>query len=150
MPQTLLERQADEMKRVVRHLTPYSFPKGNIEDETDLLPLKNRAIVVDGYDVSLTLSESDFDSYMVESLQIQGVYTPFLPFYVVCKVARAFLGEAGLSHADFVKNNRKIYCWTARRKGGKTLKPKAPQLKYEGFTYSMLKPGQLNLYGSKD
>lgn len=152
MQQKTLEEHAKELRRVCQHLVPYSFPKHDIREEEDLIPLKCRQIIVDGYDVSVNMSFSDFEKYQIENVQIQGVYTPFLPLYVVCKVAKAFLGERNLSCTDFVKNNRKIYNWMVRRRGNKTLKPSSKYMsgEFEGFSYTILKPGHLNLYETTD
>lgn len=146
-----LERHADELRKVCQQLIPYSFSEVDANDE-DLLPLKTRQIVVDGFDVSVNMSFAGLDKYRTESIQIQGVYTPFLPLYVVCKVARAFLGGKNLSCTDFVRDNRKVYTWIVRRRGTKSLRTttKSSKGECEGFAYTILKPGHLNLYETKD
>lgn len=143
-----LRKCVDEMKRISDLLIPYTYPKVDFEEEYDILPLKCRTEIIDGYDLSLNYSRADFKKYQTDSLQIQSVYTPFLPFYVVCKVAQAFLGTQHLFYIDFMKNERKIYCWTVRFKNGRAISStsKATPSSFEGLKYNVLKPGSVNLF----
>lgn len=142
-----LSQHVEEMKRLSDQLVPYSFPNVDFEEECIIIPLKCRTVTVDGYDMSVSYSKSDYQKYMVESVQIQSNYTPFLPFNVVCKVARAYLGSEHLSYVDFMKNQKKIYCWTVRKKRDKAVPPskKSRPGSYEGFDYRILHPGPSDL-----
>ena len=148
MKMMTLDEHVNQLKKVCNQLIPYSIPKGTIEDELDLLPLKSGVIVVDGYDISVNLSISDYEKYSTETIQIQGLFTPFLPFFLVCKIAKAFLGEENLSYAEFIRNNRRIYSWIVRKRGNKILKPagKVSWDEYDGFKYAITNPGFANLY----
>lgn len=129
-------------------LIPHTFPKVPFEHEQDVLMLKQRRITVDGYQITLCLSRADYGEYYLDSLQIQNTSSPFLPFNLVCKLGRAFLGEQNLSYVDFVKDNRKVYCWTLRVRDEKPLPPskKSQKSSYEGFEYSILAPGAVDLH----
>lgn len=138
-----LEQHVAELRDLAKTLMPYSFPKVSVEDDAEVIPLRTRQLVIDGYDVAVTFCISDYDKHHLESLQIQGVYTPFLPFALVCKIARFFLGSEHLSYTDLVRDNRKIYCWTIRRRKGRVvpLTKKVSHDSYEGLTYNVLKLG---------
>lgn len=145
-----LVQHVEEMRRLADHLVHLSHPNVEFVEEHEIIPLKCRTIKVDGYEMSVNFSKSDHKKHIIESLQIQSVYTPFLPFHVVCTVGRAYLGSQHLSFVDFMKNNKKIYCWTVRKRRGKALPISSKSLPgyYEGFEYSVLQPGMVNLYGS--
>ena len=143
-----LEQHVKEMKELAKTLIPHSFPKVDTPDDQDIIILRTRQLLVDGYDVvvAFCISEYEEENYELQSLQIQGLYTPFLPFSLVCKIARLFLGSESLSYMHFVRENRKIYCWTTRWQEGK-LAPLTKEVNadsYEGFTYNVLKLGNSN------
>lgn len=129
-------------------LIPHTFPKVPFEHEQDVLMLKQRRITVDGYEITLCFSRADYDDYYLDSLQIQNTSSPFLPFQLVCKLGRAFLGEENLSYVDFVKDSKKVYCWTLRVRDEKPLPPskRSSEASYEGFEYSILAPGAVDLH----
>lgn len=144
MPITL-SQHVNELRNLAKTLIPYSFPRVNVDEDKEVIVLRTRQIIVDGFDVVVTFCISDHDKYHLESLQIQGLHTPFLPFSLVCKIARAFLGSQHLAYADLVRENRKIYCWTVRKKRGKIVPVKKPSSdSYEGLTYTVLKLGNSN------
>jgi hypothetical protein len=143
-----LNHHIKEMKGMAEMLVPFTFPQASILDEQEVLLLKQRNITVDGHDLFLCYSKADYDQYFLESLQIQSYYTPFLPFAVVCKLGRAFLGHNNLSYVEFIKNSKKIYCWTLRSRDGRSLLPDqiTKSGSYEGFQFSILQPGSVDLF----
>jgi hypothetical protein len=144
MPITL-DQHVAELRSLANTLMSYSFPKVKIEEDQEVITLRTRQLVVDGFDIAVTLCMSDYDKYQLESLQIQGIHTPFLPFSLVCKIARCFLGAQHLSYTDIVRDNRKIYCWTIRKRRGKVVPiKKLVSSTYEGFSYNVLKLGKSN------
>lgn len=133
---------------MARLLIPHTFPLASFEDEQVILPLKQTVITVDGYDVVICLSAADYDKYILWSFQIQSVYTPFLPFNVVCKLGRTFLGGKHLAYLEFAKDGKKVYCWTLRRKGRKTItasNDSEPET-FEGFEFVRLNPESVDLH----
>ena len=46
-----LDKTVSEMKNLGKILIPYSYPNKNAQDETFLTVLKQREIVIDGYDL---------------------------------------------------------------------------------------------------
>ena len=80
-----------------------------------------------------------------------GQVSPFLPFVVICKMAKTFLGDAHLSLVELFKGNRKVYCWAVNvTHDGKPVRSpyssKVEECSYEGFSYSYMQPSQVNFY----
>jgi len=138
-----LRKHVNDMKKMANMLIPHTFPLVDYEEEMDVLILKQKSFAVDGYEVVVSLSRADYRKYHLVSLQIQSGSSPFLPFNVVCNLARAFLGPKYLSYVEFLKGGKKIYCWTVRiTPEGRFLLPSKetePSV-YEGFEYNVVNP----------
>ena len=104
-----------EMKSFGEFLIPYNRPKVTQQDEDEVNFLKAREAIVDGYHLVLYYSKSDWDTHYLEVVQATGRYTPFLPFSLVCKIGKRFLGDQQLSYLDSVSGNKKTYCWTVAK-----------------------------------
>lgn len=144
-----LEKTVEEMQRLAEMLITHTFPLVSIEEEQEIVWLKQRQIKIDGYDISVSLSKALYpDNNGIDSLQICSVRTPFLPFNMVCKVARAFLGDDYLGYAEFFKRGCKTYCWTLRYQLDIKIPPtdRSEEAEYEGFEYRVLPRGCGNLY----
>ena len=111
-----LEKIINEMRALADHLVPYSFPIVDYSEEQDILVLKQRTIVVDGYEIIVCLSKSKYEQekYYLTTLQIQSNEFPFLPFYLVCKLGNIFFGEEHIAYVDFLKGFSKVYCWVVQ------------------------------------
>lgn len=143
-----LSQHVTEMKRMGEMLVPVTYPKVPFRVEQDILVLKQRVFIVDGYEVSVTYSKADYyNEYFLESLQIQGACTPFLPFVVVCKIGKYFFGTDNLAYIEFFKGVKKVYCWSIRTKNNQIIPPgDAAKLRdYEGFSFHILREGALDL-----
>jgi hypothetical protein len=118
-----LKDHVKEMRGMAEMLTPYSYPLKSKEDESDIACLKQRNAFIDGYDVGLLFSIASCNSHKLESLQVFGHYFSFLPFSLVIKIGRVFLGDEGLyltevqsSKSGLVDDGmRNIYVWTTHR-----------------------------------
>ena len=132
----------DEMRAAANQLVDYTTPKASKRTEADIDCLKQRRIVVDGYEIAIHFSCADYDVCRIESLEIVGVYVPFLPMYLVCKVASLFLGSCELKYAESFKRGRKVYIWTiAIDKRGRPIRVTKDDLQtcsYEDFVFSYL------------
>lgn len=148
MGENILAETVRSMKNMGSYLVPYTFPRVDFKIEQDVLLLKQRQIVVDGYDVLVCFSKADYGEYFLESLQLQASYAPFLPFTVVCKLGRAFLGKESISLIEFLRNTKKVYCWTKKQRDGRPLPPdkKTKPGSYEGFEFNILQPGTVDLF----
>ena len=152
-----LQEHVREMRGLGEVLIPYNFPKAPAEWEDTINILKAREIVVDGYSVVVHYSKGMYDesdnapAHYLETLQVLGKNSPFLPFHVICKLAKSFLGGHGLSLVEIFRENRKIYCWTLTVDlNGKPMpspfEGDIERCNYEGFEYGMLQPDQVNFH----
>ena len=134
-----------EMKATAAVMIPYSYPRVDAFYEDFIYPLRIRESVVDGYPLFVYFGIADHGHHTLETVQVFAKHTPFLPFSLVVKVARAFLGRKNLSLIEQHRGTRKIYCWTVYRDtdGDSTQAPfKMPSEKcvFEGFEYSYMMP----------
>lgn len=142
------------MRNVGEQLIPYNFPKGDVHLEDELNFVKTKEVIVDGYEIILNFSKSDYTSanppHFTETLQIIGKNSAFLPFNMVVKLARRFLGNQHLSLLEILKDNRKIYCWTVclDKRGCPIEQPnegRSLAMKFEGFEYEYMDPQKVRL-----
>lgn len=146
-----LGKHIEEMRGLGEVLVKYNFPKAPSEWEDDLNVLKMRELIIDGYYVLAHYSKADYGDHFLETLQVLGKNCPFLPFFLVCKLAKRFLGERELSLLEFVRDNRKIYCWTLTldMENNPIPSPFDPEVKrcvYEGLEYGYMQPSQVNFH----
>lgn len=140
-----------DMREFGEKMIPYNVPKGKKENEEDIGIFKSRNIVVDGYEIRAYYTISDFDSHRTEILQLWGVYAPFLPFTLICKLAKEFLGDSHLTLVEMFKDDRKIYCWTVNvDSDGKPIESPyevdVEECMFEGLNYLYIDPSQVNFY----
>lgn len=143
-----LTETVKEMKGLAEILVPYTFPRVDFRTEQEILVLKQRTQTVDGYEVTMCYSKADYGDYTLQSLQLQSAAATFLPFVLVCKLGKVFLGETNLSYIEFIKNNKKIYCWTTKSQGDRLLPAdqRSHPGNFEGFQFNILCPGAVDLY----
>lgn len=153
----LEQRPIDEvvvsMRRIGERLISFNFPKvpASLLQEDDLVIFKKRSVIVDGYNIDIHYQKSDFEEYLTETLQIYSQYSPFLPFNVVVKLAKKFLGGHDLSLVEIYKDGRKIYVWTVYLdREGRPLKfpfdfP-VENCDFDGITYSYMQPTQVYIF----
>ena len=141
----------EEMKGVGDILVPYNWPQNDPKLENDLNSLKTRFAEIDGYNLVVHFSRADYKTHYLETLQVMGEKAPFLPFCVVARLGRKFLGSHHLYLVELIKDNRKIYCWTVHLdKTGRPIPPihkqKTQYCEYDGFSYYYLNTNQVNFY----
>ena len=146
------DKEIINLKRLGEMLMDYNYPLGVRSDEDILSPLKTGSFCVDGYDVIIHYSKADYNRYYLESIQIMGKDIPFLPFFLVCKIARRVLGDKALSFIEFLSDSNKVYCWTRSiDKVGNLVYPHrddecSDECSYEGFNYTCIKSNEVNFY----
>lgn len=150
-PHKSLDIFVKEMRSFGEFLIPYNFPKASPLNEDDISFIKTKGIVVDGYNLVVYYSKADKDNHYLEIVQITGKYIPFLPFSLVCKVGKRFLGDKCLSYIDFIKNNRKVYCWTVvldkeNHPTSSLYNNSIADCSYEGLEYRYLDRSKVNFY----
>lgn len=142
------EKVVAEMRAVGEVLVKHSFPLMPGDAEEDISILKTREMLIDGYEVTIYYSKSEYPSHILETFQIFGQRVPFLPFHMVTKIARKFLGESHLSLVEVYVNNKKLYIWTKTSNKEGTSKPTLEEAaipaEHEGFKFHRLNPRQVN------
>lgn len=149
-----LDIVAEHMRNIGEQLVPYNHPQADASLERDLYVLKTRELFIDGYWVMLHFNKADYKTHFLETLQIFGKKTPFLPFNLVVKLGRKFLGGHHLSLYEALRDKqdlRKIYCWNVMLdRQGRPIQfaPQETQLlTFEGFCYTYIQdPKLVNLY----
>lgn len=146
------DEEVAEIKTFGEFLIPYNFPQVPPEEEEPINYIKPREIRVDGYNLIVHYSKADYGTHYLETLQVLGKYSPFLPFSLVCKIGKKFMGDQYLSLVELYKDNRKIYCWTLiLNKNNKPIPGPYQQddtehCTYEGLEYRCVSPKQVNLH----
>jgi len=146
-----LDDLVEDIKKVGDMLVPYNWPQNDPRLETELHKLKSRIIDIDGYTIKIHFNRGDYESHYVETLQIMGEKCPFLPFCLVARIGKKFLGDHNLYLVELMKDNRKIYCWSITLdKQGRPIDPqirgKTEECQYDGFKYQYIYPSQVNFF----
>ena len=146
----LVDNKLDNIRNLGEQLVPYNFPL-SIGAEEDINILKKMELEVDGYSILVYFNKSRYNGYYLETFQILGKNTPFLPFSLVVKLGCRFLGGHHLSLVEFYQENRKIYCWSLcvddqGKPMSSPLDNDSLPCKYEGFEYLYMNPNSLNFY----
>lgn len=133
-----------EMRSMGDYLARIRNPEMLLDDEEQISVLKSREIVVDGYDVLVHYGKVLSNGRLIECLQCQGRIDPFLPFFLVFKIARKFLGDKHLCFIDTYIDNKKVYCWTLKTDwDGNPLAVRDGVIEvvdFEGMSFSYLDP----------
>lgn len=138
-------------RNLANNLVPLNFPMGPVELEYYLSPLKKGEAQVDGYSVVFHFNRALYKDHYLETFQLYNKYAPFLPFYLVTKLAKKVLGGHLLSLVEFYQDDHKIYCWSVclDSRGRPIASPSKEKCKtkiFEGFEYMYMTPEQLNFY----
>ena len=154
-----LHHAIDTLRNAGDHLVPYNYNPNNsdlspeeVKETENLIGLfKNSVCEVDGYTVHLHFSRADYGSHYMETCQINGEHTPFLPFNLVVKIGQTFLGSYHLSYIETVRKGTKYYCWTVCvDHQGHPLPWQYPtkmsKKDYEGFVYNEVHPSEVNFH----
>ena len=99
------------MKKLAKSFVNLTFPHSKGDDQ-DLVLLKSSDVLIDGDTVIIFFSTSDYTDHLVKTFQIYPKNHSFLPFHLVCKMAKKFLGEQHVSLLEVFSNNKKLYCWS--------------------------------------
>jgi hypothetical protein len=147
-----LEEIVKNMRSVGKMLIPYNYPQAPLNFFIDDLEIfKEREIAVDGYSVIIHYQKADYGDYFLETLQVYNRLGPFLPFFIVLKVASRFLGPTNLSLVELLKDGKKIYCWSlALDKNNETIEIPyeiiGEECVFEGVKYTYVNPTEVNFY----
>lgn len=145
------DEKIENLRNLGERLVPYNFPLGKIEDEYYISALKKSEAVVDGYTVIFHFNKAKYSNHSIETFQVYNKHAPFLPFFLVAKLAKKVLGSHFLYLIEFYQDDKKIYCWTVclNERGipiFSPMKEKSEVKVFEDFEYFELNPDQLHLY----
>lgn len=107
-----------QMKGMAELLAKKSFPTVSPMDEEEISVLKQRIITLDGYEVTIYCSKSSHNGITLDTVQIYSRNMSYLPFRIVCKVAKMFFsiepGFMDISDSRLLgtPEYRQIYIWT--------------------------------------
>lgn len=152
LEQRPIDEVVESMRKIGERLIPFNYPKVPPPlHEEDLVVFKKRSIIIDGYNLDIHYQKSDFEEYLTETLQIYSQYSPFLPFNLVVKLAKKFLGGHDLSLVEIYKDGRKIYIWTVYvDHSGKPIKfpfdIPVENCDFDGITYAYMQPTQVYIF----
>jgi hypothetical protein len=137
-----LQEEVASMRRMSEMLSCFSYPVKELQDEIDIYPLKTRTLIVDGYEVIAHLNIAEYGRFKIEILQLESARSIYLPMHLLVKIGKMFLGSEEVCYIEFYRNNRKVYCWTVRRKGDTCLPPLGETLhrEFDGFSFYVAKP----------
>jgi hypothetical protein len=144
------DQKVEIIKKSAKFLCSMTYPKCKIGDDSDLVILKTTEVVVDGYDSGIFFSISDFGDYKIKVLQIWPLYYYFIPFNVISKIAKKFLGDQGLSFFEIWSNDRMLYCWTlVLDKEDQVIndfyRVNQKENFFSDFRYYSMEPGEINI-----
>ena len=111
----IIEESVNNIKFMSKMMESYSFPSVSPHEELIVSPIKQREVVIDGYEVYLFFNRCKYTNVILETAQIYGRYCSFLPFDLVIKTSRLFFGEvipayaSSLNNLDLVHSLRKTY-----------------------------------------
>lgn len=145
------ESKIETIRNLADHLVPFNFPVAPVELEYYLSPLKKGEVEVDGYTIVFHFNRALYKDHYLETFQLYNKYAPFLPFYIVTKLAKKVLGSHLLSLVEFYQEDHKIYCWSIclDQRGRPIVSPAKEKCKsknFEGFEFLYMNPEQLNFY----
>jgi hypothetical protein len=140
--QKSLEQTVEQMRRMGEMLIPYNYPMTPKSEAEDIAPFKLNQIMLDGYEIYVQYNKGNYGKYFLESVEVIAKNTPFLPFVLVCKVGKAFLGDKYLAYVSFWDQNRNHYVWTVAKDEDDQPMPgpykvEMETYEYEGFEYDV-------------
>lgn len=146
-----LDNTLEILRNCGEQLVPYNFPKADVIYEDFIYPLKMMDVEVDGYSISIHYSKSDWGEHFLESLQLNGVDTPFIPFNLVIKIGQKALGGHHLSLVQTPRSGKMYYCWTVcTDRRGRPIPFKHPAkttpCSYEGWEFDVLAKDSVNFH----
>lgn len=125
-----------------KSLRSYTFPNAPSYMEDVYLPYRIWSFTVDGYDVAVHLTDFEVDENNARNLQIYSTNLVTLPFYLVFKIAAAFLGIKNMVFFYFVRDGKQVFCWTTLTdKDGNSIEYSKSEVKIEyfnGYEYASL------------
>lgn len=131
-----------DLKRASELIINFTYPKSSTIEEANYDFMRSAKACIDGFLLNIYYTKSDYESHFFETVQIVGEYSPFIPFHVVFKIGKAFLGEENLGLTEFFQKNRKVYCWNMiTTKDGQQMSSellRGQKCNFEGCKYTLI------------
>jgi hypothetical protein len=145
-----LETIIKRMKKLAKNFIYLTFPHSKGDDQ-DLVLLKTSEVLIDGYTVIIFYSISDYKDHFVKTFQICPKNHSFLPFNLVCKMAKKFLGDKHVSLLEILSSNKKLYCWsvvtnTSDEPIENPYSSNYERREFEKFDFSIMHPEEVNFF----
>jgi hypothetical protein len=145
-----LDATIKRMKKLAKNFIHLTFPCSNGDDQ-DLVLLKSAEVLVDGYTIIIFYSISDYKDHLVKTFQIYPKNHSFLPFHIVCKMAKKFLGDKHVSLLEMFNNNKKLYCWSVvtnldEEPIENPYSTNSEKREFEKFNFSIMYPEEVNFF----
>lgn len=100
-----LDSLIEDFKRVGDVLSPHQL------NENDDNVLKTKLIEIDGYSVLIKFNRIDHGPFFSENLKIKSEHSSFLPFHLIAKLGKKFLGKHELILIESFDDGVKVYEW---------------------------------------
>lgn len=100
-----LDSLIEDFKRVGDVLSPHQL-NGNDDNV-----LNTKLVEIDGYSVLIKFNRIDHGPFFSENLKIKSEHGSFLPFHLVAKLGKKFLGKYELILIEYFDDEKKIYEW---------------------------------------
>src|SRR3954469_8090995 len=109
----------NQMKGMADILVDYSFPTVSPIDEEAISILKQRIFIIDGYEVTIYYSKSEYKNEVsLKTVQVYSRTMTYLPFRLLCKIAKMFFGNEEPGYMDVsdsrvygTPESRQVYIW---------------------------------------
>lgn len=101
-----LDSLIEDFKRVGDILSPHQLNKN--DDNI----LNTKLVEIDGYSILIKFNRIDHGPFLSENLKIKSEHSSFLPFHLVAKLGKKFLGKYELILIEsFDDDDKKTYEW---------------------------------------
>jgi len=105
-----LDKKIEILKKIGDLLSDKTFPKCKIGEDLDISILKTTDVIYDGISCGVYYSNSIFEKYKIEILQIWSKCHSFLSLNIVFGLGTKFLGKKGLYFFEIWNGEKVIYC----------------------------------------
>lgn len=141
------EKVINDMRNIARTLIPHTYPQVSEQHGRDISILKQRLVIVDGYEIILCYSEAMYVDHLLKTIEIQSTHSPFLPFSLIVKIAKRTFGLKNISYVEFFRDGKKVYCWLVKTQKEGLMEPDSSSkpCEYEGFEFNILHPSFIEL-----
>lgn len=100
----------DSLIEDVKKIEDISKPSNIISQEQED-QLKSKIVEIDGYTVVFLFKREIDGPFCLESLHLKSLHFKYLPFHIVAKLGKKFLGKHHLRLVERMVDDKKTYEW---------------------------------------